>query len=336
MRMMPTLILTATGSCVVCCGNGAAKLERNESLLIPCGADAEVFFTVWGRETPADSGRKAIPQMHSVRFENGKAVYSDADAIDWGDAAEVFAVPCCIIGQERERPRFLDSAEFYYRDRRSGAELYRDGGIKLVFTPTGADPLELSLGRGESGSLRVLDVGSDRLLAALIDSDKGKRLVLIDRSGGILLDEEGSAASISDGYPTVIRSLGTVRGHSVKTRYEYSGGTVKEADSATGFFLKEEMIPQSDAETALALAEEIRLGLFRPDDYRFAGSLDGEVSGEELRSFFGEYDAERLCPLVIEPGKVVLGLYKKAPGIVTARKFAFAFSEGAIADVEEL
>lgn len=336
MTLMPTLIITARSPCTVCFGGGASFLGRGESVLIPCAPDSENFFTVWGVSGYETLDKLAVPVLHRVTLTGGRITGSSAPALDWGEAAELTVGPEFVPAIVHGSPMLMAQTDFLFRERRSKVELISDGGAKLVFFPDGMDPLSLSLGDGEEGELRTVDVGSARLLAVKLAADMEERLVIVTHEGETILDVSGSKASIEDGAPTVTEYLGTVRGHEKRTRYEYERGGFRKTEESIGFFERPAREPASCAETALALAEELRLGVYRPEYYRFAGALAGGVEEGSLREFFGAYSDESRCPFALPEGKAQVGLISETGIIRRPRKFLFAFDGGAITDIDEI
>lgn len=336
MTPMLTLIITAENACTVCFGSGATFLRRGESVLLPCASSTELFFTVWGVSDPDREDSISIPALYRVTMTDGRISGSTARAIDWGDAAEIGVSPAYMPAPLPDRPKLMAEIDFVYRGRRARAELVSDGGAKLLILPEGLEPLSLPLGTAERGELRILDVGSARLLTVILGSSGKERIIAVSSEGETLLDEAGDTAQIDDGAPAVTNLLGTVRGHEKRTRYEFVRGTFIKTSETVGFFGKPRSVPSSYPETALALVQELRLGVFEKSDYRFAGALKDGVDETSLRDFLGEYLAEALYPYPQPEGKAVVGLISDTGLIRRPRRFLFAFEDGALVDIDEL
>lgn len=333
--MLTSLILSSGTGCAVERGGCFYPVSKELPLILPAGENETAVFTVWGRMA-GDLREIPIPRFVRIAIENGKAVSSDVPVINWGDVLEAEAEPLYVDVKPKIRPGILDALEASFGGERIRAELFYDNGLNIAYYRDGARPVSMAIGEGESGKLRVLDVGSARFIAVRAAVPEGKRLVLLDREGVSVLDETGTDADVIEGFPTVTEALPSVRGLLRRTRFAFSKGAFTGLPPETGFFGKDEHIPASDAERAVSIAEELRIGY----EERWRGLVYADLSealeGDALKRFLGEYDAVRPHPVEEREGRVTVGLISKNGLVMTPRKFLFVFEGGLLTDVEEL
>lgn len=307
------------------------RASPEEPAVIPV-IGGELVFTVW--RTECARGFSPMPALCRAVIKNGVLAESSAPAVDWGGVIELMPRTVLI---ETERPvrQVLDSARFRMGERTARAELVLDGGVRLELLRDGAAPLSFGLGSGNRGSLRVIDFGFARCLAAHIFRDGGEGLAIVSPEGVLVLNAEGERADVVDGVPTRIESLGTKRGHELRTRWETLGGVFVPKEDPPGFYTHEPFPLEGEAEKAAALFEETALG--RDVSELMTGSL-AEAAGEGgLRDYAGEFSRVLLFPLEEPPGAVTVGLVRKEEGAVTRPdRFRVSFSDGLADDVAEL
>ena len=323
MRTVKTIVITAKASCCVMAGGGFTRLERGEKLLLPAESTGENFFTVWGMDG-------ALPALAYIRTENGAAAEANIPVIDWGDVIEAEAAPIPREPFSPEKPTVADAVDYFLGERRARAELITGGGLSLALTPSGGRPEVFALGEGRGGSLRVLDVGSARLLAVRTETRAGERLIMLDNEAETLLDIEGDAAIVEDGRPTAIKALPSVRGLERRERYEFTRGGFSALPLETGFFINKEREPENEAEAALSIAEEIGLGW----DERWKGLVDFEP--DTVRDFLGDFGEARLWPMEEKDGRVTVGLLEGESVIRRPRRLVFVMEKGRLSDIEEI
>lgn len=331
MDRLPTVIFRSPARCMLFFPGSLLELSPDVPALTPAPASGEMAFTVWSMEV----GRVSIPALHRLRFENGLVKDCTLKLIDWGDALEAFIEPLPIMRAPDNAPRLLDSCGFAYKDSRAGAELYLDGGLRIAFAPERGEAFSVPLGEGTGGSLRTVDLGREVMLAVLGETERGMRLIMLDRNAETLLDEEGSFADISDGSPTIVRSLPSARGLEKRIRFELSPRGFVKSGEETGFFTHPERPPDTDADRALCFFEELALGFERG----WRGLLSGGLSGtgeEELRGFLGSWSKAAVYPMEEPEGTVTAGLYEDGDTIIRPRRFRLVFEDGAISDLFEL
>ena len=330
MRSVSTLIITSKVPCVIKHGDCFCSVEDGMPLVIPASGDGEQRFTVWSTET--DRGLP-VPRLVSITLEDGKAVRANTPVIDWDGVIEAEAEPCFVKQTGNLRPELLDSGDFVYMGEPVRAELFYAGGLELNYTLRNGRKYSFWLGDGSGGRLRVLDVGSARLLSVLAKADDSERLIILDGEARILLDETAENADILDGYPTVYEKLSSVRGLLRRTRFEYLGGEFKAQAKEIGFFDGAERIPSSNEEKALSIAEEIGYGT----DIRFFELVSEELRADGvLKDFLGDFTEARLCPVNEGDSRITIGLLKGEGVIRKPRRFVFVMKDGILTDVEEL
>lgn len=333
-KPIKTLLLKAKGPCVVMTRGGGSRLDIGQCLLLPTTENGEELFFVWPDQK---EGRIPVPKAERILTEDGKTVFSTVRVIDWGCAVEIELVPLYAKLPEKRPPVLLDSTEFYLGDRRARAELTLNNGLQLRLITRDGEEKPIPLGDGVSGSLRVLDVGSARLLTVGIETDDGRqRLVILDPKGSVLLDSEADRALVEDGYPTAITRLGTVAGHEKRTRYEYSGGGFRIADERIGFFTHETKRPSFPGEAALAFVQELSLGLWEEAGSRLSPELSEELDEDSIRAYLGEFDLAALAPFEEGEGRATVGLFEKGELISFPRAFVFTLEDALITDITEL
>ena len=331
MKGLAALIIRPKEECVIGIGGALLSLKAGEPLVYPAPQDEETVFTVWGRP-----GGSCIPEAHRLSMEDGAVKEATLPVTDWGGAAEIEVRPRSFKAPLGSEPKTIAETGWFSGDRRAKAELYSDNGLRLAVTEDGGDTVSFPLCEGTGGSLRTVDFGFARLLAVRAVSDEGERLILINRDREKVFEAAGDRADISEGAPTVIESLGTVRGHERRTKYEYSAGAFVPVKVETGFFTHDANELKTEARIALAAVEEAKLGL---PSWREALSeeLDGMLGENGLIDFLGCFGRVGLYPLEEGAGRVTLGLFGEGEGNISRpRKILFTFREGRIDDIEEL
>ncbi|MCR5611683.1 MAG: hypothetical protein K6F68_07665 [Clostridiales bacterium] len=333
--VLTSLILTSGCGCSVERGGNFYGVSDPVPLILPALENETVFITAWGRKD-SRAGFIPVPRLISIVIENGMAVSSDVPVINWGDVIEAEAEPLFIRESPKTGPGILDTAEISFGEGRVRAELFYDNGLNIAYSRDGARPVSVALGEGESGSLRPLDVGSARYLTVKAVTRDGQRLIILDRDAVTALDARGNEAFVADGYPTVIERLRSVRCLERRTRFSFEKGGFAAMPAELGFFRRGEHIPESDAERAVSIAEELILGY--EDRWRelLAPELADALQGDTLKNFLGEYDSVRAHPVEEREGRVTVGLFEKTDSVMTPRKFLFVFEGGLLSDVEEL
>lgn len=331
MRSVEALVFMAEEDCVLGLGGVFTALSAGVPFIYPAPWDSELAFTVWG----APDG-SSIPAAHRLRIGNGSLEFATLPAVDWGSAAEIMVSPIGLPKAAPKTPLLLSEAKWFAGERRAKAELYSDNGVRLAISPEGGEPYSYPLGEGCEGSLRTVDFGFARLLSVRLKAGKGERLLLIDQKQEKVFEAAGDEAFLDEGVPTVIESLGTVRGHERRTRWEYRGGGFVPEGSETGFFTRAERAPESLSERAASAAEEARLGLPSRGEF-ISEELQGMLGENGLADFLGDFETVSAYPLEEGAGLATIGLFGKREGnIARPKKLLFTFREGLIDDIEEL
>jgi hypothetical protein len=267
-------------------------------------------------------------------MRGGSLAESDIPAVDWGGAVELFPKPPLVSIRPPVR-RVLDRARFRMGEKQAEAELVSGFGVSLELKTPGAAPLIIPLGVGNEGSLRTIDFGFARCLTAHVMGEEGETLAAVSPEGELLLNIGGESASISEGVPTLISSLGTRRGHERRTRWEISSGSFTPREDGPGFYTHEPFELINETDRAAALIEETALGLFPPE--LLTPALRSSAGEEGLKEYLGEFSRVLVHPLEEPRGSVTLGLVRSEEGnIARPAKFRISFSEGLIDDVAEL
>ena len=334
MERAAAVIFTSQDECCVFVSGTAFRVAPGEPLIIPVSRSGEMVFTLWSINDGANAAIP-VPVLHRIAFGKDSAASASLAIVDWQDVIEVELVPAYALSQTAQTPFSLDKTEYFYGEQRAAAELYRDGGLRLALTPRGGETFSLSLGAGSDGRLSVVDAGSSRLLTVSAVHGKKQRLILLNSKAETVFDAEADEAHIEDGCIALITNLGTVKGHSRKERYTYSNAGTRLISSEIGFFTSTGISPGTEAEKALSVVQEIRLGIYDGREF-LADELASSVGADSLREYFGEYDGERIYPAEEQTGKATVGLTSGNGRIVTPRRLVFEFSEGLITDIREL
>ncbi len=334
MKRMKTLVFTSKRECVIEIEGAYASISPDMPAAVPVVGRDELIFSVWPRRG-SNGSELMLPSLGRVRFGVEGACCDSGVTVDWGDLTEIAIEPLSVALPCFGPVRHLSSMTLSSDHRRNELELYFDNGLRLAVSPQGAQPYSIALGEGREGRLFSYDAGNERLIAIEANTDAGQRLILLNERFETALDLRGDRALIEEGTPTVYESLGTVMGHEKRTRYELTGGGFKAGAPEVGFFTREPHEPVSDAERALELASELRLGLPGWNAFLRGGPLE-EASAEELKDFFGEYDCELMYPAEEPAGLATIGLVKSGQSCVRPRKLEFSFDHGVITDVNEL
>ncbi len=330
--MLTTILIKTLIPCAVCAGGALSPVDRDRPLVLPAPADGDVLFTVWGTEP----GAPAIPYAVHISLKGGRAVGANIPAVDWDGLIEIAVTPLIEKRFVPQKPKLIDSAEFTYASKPARAELYCGNGLSLMLAPRGGNAVYFDLGEGENGRLRVLDMGSARVLTVTAETERGGRIAVLGRDAEILLDEEGSAgAGIADGLPSVTDALRSVRGLERRTRFELKNGVFVSLERELGFFTHDEHIPGSEAERALAAAEDALIGTGTETEF-MSEELKAGLGGAALKAFFGDYSKAFLYPVEEREGRVTVGLASEDGLVARPRRFVFAFEGGLISDIEEM
>ncbi|MCR5808043.1 MAG: hypothetical protein K6G56_00620 [Clostridiales bacterium] len=322
------LLINAKRDCAVLSNGGGVFLSAGSRTMIPIKEGGETLFTVWG---VSDGDLIPVPKAERIAARSGRIDFSTFEVVDWGDIAEADIEPLFVSFPEACAAVLLDHAEYPAGSGRR-AELWLDGGLMLRL-----GGVTIPIGRGRTGSLRVLDVGSARLLVVRYEKHEGAQgLAIFNPNAEKLLEFEADAAGIEEGYPTARRFLNTVAGHEKRTRWEYSGGAFHVMDDITGFFTREKREPAFPAQGALAFVQELSLGLWDEAKARLTDELQSELSEKEASDYLGLFDEARLSPFEEGEYRAVVGLIEKSGKVLNARRFAFALENGLIADITEL
>lgn len=329
-----TVMLTARNACYVFFGGTGYLLTRDAPLMLPAARGTELVFTVWSAE-PNEIGRVSIPAAQRITIGEDGNISSSVRTVDWGGVIEAELEPYSIEAPCFEDPLLLDKADFYFGERRASAELYRDNGLRLALTPRGGETFSFPIGKASEGRLSLYDTGGSRLLSVWAKRGGRERLVMLNARAETVFDAEADLARIEDGFPTLLTRLGTVKGHEKRERYEFRdpGFTLYSRD--TGFFTHSAGVPSGDAQKALSIAEELRLGVYDGAEF-LTPKLAGELGSDSLRAYFGDYTGEKLYPAEEPSGRVTLGLFGEDSYFAAPRRFLFEFANGLVSDVREL
>lgn len=331
--MLTALIVKTVSPCAVSMGGAFSVAAPETPLVLPVPPDGDVFLSVWDA-APGD-GAFTAPALIRIKLEGGRAMQANNTVIDWGDVLETVVAPLKTRLCVPKKPALLDTADFVYLSKPARAELYSDNGLGLALVPRSGAAAYFSLGEGENGDLRVIDLGSARVLVVTADTDSGTRVVAVGQDAEIMLDEKGSGgAGIADGLLYVVERLDSVRGLERRTRFEYVKGGFTALAPELGFFTRDRHEPANDAERAVAAAEDVLFGLMEG-----RGLLSEELSeslGEgSLGEFLGEFKRVFVHPIEEREGRVTLGLSLDEGPVLRPRRFVFVFENGLISDIEE-
>lgn len=334
-KEMTSLVFSSEEPCIIGAGGAFCAISASFPLVMPCADDHELFFTVWAQNDKGSENGVPIPVMHRIRISGGAADTVTLPVVDWGGVIEIPVRPLFLPAGGQAPPMLLSSIGWRYDGRPARAELFRDDGLRLAVVSEGREPVSFALGAGDTGSLRLFDVGSARLLVVLAIARGSERLIMLDQNAGVLLDVSGDRASIEDGFPTVTQRMGTVRGHARKTRFEFSGGAFVKLPESVVFVEGEPNEPANETQRALAAVQETALGFESAAEF-FEPGLARKAGEEGFKSFFGSFDEARPYPMELREGEAIVGLITNDGPIARPKKFLFAFSGGLITDAEEL
>ena len=245
--------------------------------------------------SPAGSSCKPICAALTILRRSGE-LFLDAKiegdylrVIDWsGEGSENSAVEPILelIPEYPESERILEPCELdmlqVERSSKDRTELnlYRDCGLRLSVRENGGER-GYFLGSGETGSLRLLDVGFERVLIVHASGCGGssqfknresasEKLIIFNESFELIGEIRGGRCFIENGYLVAINELDTVHLHQQRLKYELTIEGLRpfcddaDADEGAGigelgFFTHPARRPESEEETALALMECVLL-----------------------------------------------------------------------------
>lgn len=331
MRSLKMLYIRPNGRASVEFMGAFGDCSFDSPLCIPVLSEpcvSELSFSVWPDHTEAGV---AVPQMHFISLEAGRPLSSDVTLIDWGFALE--AMPMLKYIPEPD-PALAELSSL--TENGSRFSLLRFGS-DCALTVSGREGFAfVPCGKALSGSLRIVDFGSARLLCCQTEYQGSERLRVFDFSAARLLDISGITARIENGVPVSVEPLDTIMGHEKRMTYDFRGGKFRVTGEETGFFTHEAHEPQTQAQIARALFESASLGLADDSGRFISPSLAGSLDTESLLSFTGPFSKVLIPPMEDEPGSVTVGLADGLSGVVTPRLFRVRFEDGLVSDIEEL
>lgn len=295
----------------------------------------------------------------SIGAENGAAslsvrgVSGELSVTDWSGEdvthERVFEIAADYpLYVPHSEPRTADSIEFEIGGaEKARAELFCDDGVRLcVHGEDGESCYYIS--RGDGGALRVLDVGSERMLVVRVvgfHESFGAGLCAAAREKLVVLNSEfmlvgsvvGSSCFIEDGFLCVIDELDTVLAHQRRLVFEPNADGLRRcADldeiGEIGFFTHPPRRPAGEGEAALALMECVLLGREAEAMGLLSPGLGQGLDFAGLCEFFGDFDEARRAPFESENGPPIVGAVKDGK----AKSYAFEFENGQICDISEL
>jgi hypothetical protein len=336
MNGITALIFRAEKDCYIGMEGNLMRLSAGVPAVYPAADDSLNCFTVWGDPRFLAEGRFTAPEAHFVRLEGGSAREASLPVTDWGRALEIEVNPAEAALPFRGEPRILAETAWTAGGGKVKAELYSDAGLRLAITREGRPAETYPLCDGTGGGVNTVDLGFGKLLSVTAVTETGERLFLLNSGLERIFEAEGFRAMISEGVPTVIERLGTVRGHEKRTAYEFRGGAFEALEPEIGFFTHEPNTLESERLMAAAAAEEARMGLPSQRE-NLSEELSAMLGENGLSEFLGEYGSVLTYPVEEAAGLVTVGLLGEREGnIARPRKYLFTFRNGLIDDVEEL
>lgn len=308
-----------------CIGTDGAKLKlpnmRYIVSLLPTSGESGLLFPITVGLEP--SGRLA-------------SLCPNCRTIDWGDEVIELCADFVPIPRAVNSPSLLQRINFPARDgRRRNVELYRDNGIRLSVEEGGAERSFILCG-GTEGSMRVLDVGRERLLIVHAKDGDTERLMALEGHFEVVAAIEGTRCSVDDGYLTAIAPLGTVLGHERRTRYELRAGRLDRLPDEVGFYSHSPIFPSDAVGVSLALMEEVMLKRADELERLMCQELRESLELSDLCEFFGDFDETRAAPWQdiggdsgVDEERVILGAVKDGK----AKKFVFTVKNERITDI---
>lgn len=256
--------------------------------------------------------------------------------IDWGDEAIELCADFMPLPRTANTPSQLQRINFPARDgRRRNATLYRDNGIRLSVEEGGTERSFILCG-GTEGSMRVLDVGRERLLIVHAKDGDTERLIALESRFEVAASIEGTHCSVDDGYLTAVAPLGTVLGHERRTRYELRAGRLNRLPDEVGFYSNSPIFPSDAVGISLALMEAILLKREDELDLFLSRELSESLELNDLCEFFGDFDETRAAPWqdtndCSDEARIILGAVKNGK----AKKFVFTVKNERISDITD-
>ncbi|MBR5949381.1 MAG: hypothetical protein IKZ82_12165 [Clostridia bacterium] len=318
--------------------------------------------------SPAGSSCKPICAALTILRRSGE-LFLDAKiegdylrVIDWsGEGSENSAVEPILelIPEYPESERILEPCELdmlqVERSSKDRTELnlYRDCGLRLSVRENGGER-GYFLGSGETGSLRLLDVGFERVLIVHASGCGGssqfknresasEKLIIFNESFELIGEIRGGRCFIENGYLVAINELDTVHLHQQRLKYELTIEGLRpfcddaDADEGAGigelgFFTHPARRPESEEETALALMECVLLE--RKDEAMalLSPALSEGLDFYGLCEFFGDFDEARPAPFAKKSDPPTVGAVVEG----RAKAYVFEFEGGLINDISEL
>lgn len=366
---MPLIYFTSCEDCVIETDSGRCLCQKDGGALCPLRKGEESIVKIWGVNRtfgdladPVHDGVEivSVPRICLFDFTSGgdascrRARAEGCSLIDWGAFYEAKVSPVCIKIGAYCSPIKLDEATFGVRSGEMKAELYLDGGLRLsVSHRNRKDSVYFGIGRGITGRLGIIDVGSKRLLTVSTEdiSSYGKRaerMIIVDENAETLLDISGDKVTIADGMAESITALdGSVCAKLVR-RYDINdkgGFDLKEERTEPVF--GEEAAPNS-MDTALCFISELARGRYKEARRYLSDDLSEAIGDESLSDFFGSFSKALPMPTPNEllgfrsesEDAAVIGLFDKleaeAGGLAVPKLFSFRIPGRVITDVSEI
>lgn len=333
----------------------AALIQANEQpvgevtpsgyVALPLSDTATYYLTAVPLANEPDT--QLFPVTRKIETRDGKVSATRSPELEvcaWQNGVYEVALKVGRIRERRPQPEPHTVALLDWREdgRLIRLTLYYENGLKL-FAEEGSRVLcsmALSAAAGEavtaeiSGEMRLLDVGSARLLAVKAGIGRRERLLLLDSDMLLKLDISGDGAGIDDGRPYRLTRLDSSLGHERRTRYEFIKDEFVELREETGFFSHIPDLPASDRQTAVAFLDAVRLG-FREEALGYLSTeLARSLDFQSLCEFFGSFTAIR-SPRADDGGSLMGLLYPGRDGITEVKVFRFEFEGGRISNIGE-
>lgn len=302
-------------------GHAACEVEGAASLPVSNTGDLFLLFTPYG---------DYLPVAMRLTFQSGDLVMRDYPfpVTVWPDSvAEVELNPkpagSAMPGRVVDEIKSMGMV----------ATLIRQDGFVLLIEDEENDSVlfQLNMPKASTGSLRELNILGQTVIGALMDEDKGQRLLLFGKKADrikLLVDTSGDTIRFESEAAAIrtVKSLKDEAGHGEVRLYE------RQEDGSYGITSQEYMLEHGSPDTeksplgyARAMLEALALGLYDEAQTYLSPEYLRQVSIDEIRMFLGAFsDVQevRYSPAMAESAALAL-MTNTARNARTARIFAF-------------
>lgn len=329
MRPLPLLILqSAHAGLIQVNGKNAGETGEGASVCVPVASTGSYYITM----IPLSGDSKSIvfPVTKKILFADGvPSVGNDGHIVAWpGNMYQLSLEPGTLQTATTEFPFTVASIDWPL-EARFTATLFFDGALCLVIEDASGKMVfgHTLTARAREGSLRLLKVGGQSLLAASGPCAEGEYLVCVKHGAGFDLALEMQSGAFffdkTDAQFTAIQRMPTCRLHEQLSQYTWDGAEWALTSEDPPAPTRPVQTPQ---DLVHAFAEALQFGLNAEATGYLSRSLADGLDFDTLNAFIGPFSHHLLPDFVSSPidGEVVLGLYTKEPPVSQGRMFALA------------